>query len=131
MSEKCKKTHKYLNYIEHSLIWASAVAGFISIYVFTLLVSLLVGITRSAVGLKICTITAGIKNYKIIIEKKKKKHDKIVFSGKTKLDTIEVLTSNDLIDSYINHYKFVSINNVLREYDKMKREIKNSKNSVE
>ena len=131
MSEKCKKTHKYLNYIEPSLIWASAVAGFVSIYVFTLLVSLLVGITRSAVGLKICTITAGIKNYKIIFEKKKKKHDKIVFSGKTKLDTIEVLTSNNLIDSYINHYKFVSINNVLREYDKMKREIKNSKNSVE
>ena len=54
-----------------------------------------------------------------------------MFSGKTKLDTIEVLTSNDLIDSYINHYKFVSINNVLREYDKIKREIKNSKNSVE
>ena len=47
-----------------------------------------VGITSSAVGLKISAITAGIKNDKSIIKKKKKKHDKIVLLGKTKLDTI-------------------------------------------
>ena len=39
---------------------------------------------------------------------------------KTKLNTIEVLVSKALIDSYINHDKFVSINNVLREYNEMK-----------
>ena len=41
-------------------------------------------------GLKICTITAEIKNYKSIIKKKKKKHDKIVLLAKSKLNRIEV-----------------------------------------
>ena len=31
-----------------------------------------------------------------------------------------------LIDSYISHDKFVSVNNVLREYNEMKEEMKNS-----
>ena len=59
------------------------------------------------------TITAGIKKYKSIIKKKKKKRDKIVFSGKSKLDTIEVVNSKALNDLYISHGEFVSIDNVL------------------
>ena len=43
--------------------------------------------------------------------------------AKTKLNTI-VLISKALIDSYINHDKFVSVNNVLRKYNAMKEEIK-------
>ena len=68
-------------------------------------------------------ITAGIKNYKSIIKKKKKKHDKIVLLGKDKSNTIEVLISKALIDSYISQDEFVSVNNVLREY-KMKNKHK-------
>ena len=34
--------------------------------------------------------------------------------GKAKSDTMEVLISKSLIDSYISHGKFVSVNNVLR-----------------
>ena len=66
----------------------------------------------SAVGIKICAITAGIKKYKSIIKKKKKKHDKIALLGKNKLNTIEVLISKALINSYISH-EFVSVNNDL------------------
>ena len=51
--------------------------------------------------------------------------------AKAKLYTIEFLVSNALIDSYINHNEVVSINNVLREYNKTKREIKNPETSVE
>ena len=40
--------------------------------------------------------------------------------GKGKLNTIEVLVSKALIDSYISHDEFVSVNNVLREYDEVK-----------
>ena len=50
----------------------------------------------------------------IIIIKKKKKHDKIVLLAKAKLNSIEVLISQPLIDSYISHNKFVSINNALK-----------------
>ena len=42
-----------------------------------------------------------------------------------KLNTIEVLISKTLSDSYINHEKFVSVNNVLIEYNEMKEDIKN------
>ena len=50
-----------------------------------------------------CAIAAGIKKYKSIITKKKKKHDKIVFLSKSKLNSIEVLISKLLIDSNIIH----------------------------
>ena len=65
-----------------------------------------------------------IKKYKSIIKKKKKKHDKIVLVGKGKLNTIEVLFSKALIDSYITYHEFVSVINVLREYYELKEEIK-------
>ena len=71
-------------------------------------------------------ITAGIKNYKSIIKKKKKKHDEIVLLAKTKLDSVEELISEALIDSNFSYDEFVSINNVQKEYDDMKEEIKNS-----
>ena len=48
----------------------------------------------------------------------------------TKLNTIEFLISIALINSYFNHDKFVSVN-VLREYSKMKEEIKYHETSVE
>ena len=85
----------------------------------------------SAVGLKICAITAEIKKYKSIIKKKKNNHDKLVLLGKSKLSTIEVLISKSLIDSYISHDEFVLLNNVLREHYVMKEEIKNPETSVE
>ena len=78
-----------------------------------------------------CGITAEIKKYKSIIQKKKKKPDKIELLGKDTLNTIEVLISKALIDSYISHYEFASVNNVLRKYNEMKKEIKNPEISVE
>ena len=42
----------------------------------------------SAIGLKICAITAGIKEYMSIIKKKKKKHDKILLLAKSKLNSL-------------------------------------------
>ena len=89
------------------------------------MVGIPIGITSPAIGLKICAITAGVKKYKSIIKKKKKKHDKIVLLAKSKLNSIEVLISKALIDSVITDDEFVLINNVLKEYNKMKEEIKN------
>ena len=61
-----------MNYIEYLLILVSTVTACIFISAFASLVVILVGITSSAVGLKICVITAGIKKYKSIIKKKEK-----------------------------------------------------------
>ena len=76
MSKKHKKVCTTLNYIEHFLIVASSITECISISVFASLIGIPIGITSSAKELKICAITAGIKKYKSIIKKKKKKHDK-------------------------------------------------------
>ena len=71
MSGKHKKVYIVLNYIEHLLILIFTAAGFISRSSFAALVGMRIGITSSAIGLKICVINAGIKYYKSIIEKKK------------------------------------------------------------
>ena len=79
MSNKHKNVCKNLNYIEHFLILAFAITGCISISGFVLLLGIPIGITSSAIRSKICAITAAIKKYKSIVEKKKKKkHDKII-----------------------------------------------------
>ena len=104
--QKYKKTCKYLNYAKHLLILVSTFAGYVSNFAFASLVAISVGITSSAVGIKICTITARIKKYKPI-KKMKKKHYKILLSKAS-------------IDSYISHEKFVSVNSVLRECNEMK-----------
>ena len=69
--------------------------------------------------------------HKSIIKKIKKKHDKIVLLGKDKLNTTEVLISKSLIDSYISHDEFVSVKNVVREFNDMKKEIKNPETYME
>ena len=47
--------------------------------------------------------------------------------AKSKLDSIEVLISEALIDSVISYDKFVLMKNVLKECNEMKAEIKNLK----
>ena len=41
------------------------------------------------------------------------------------------MISKALINSYINHDEFISVNNMLREYNEMKGENKNPENAVE
>ena len=74
----------------------------------------------SVTGLIICVVTAGIKKYKSIFKKNKKKHDKISSLAKSKLNNVEVLISKVLIDSNISHNEFVSINSLWKEFDDMK-----------
>ena len=61
ISKKHKMVCTTLNYIEHFLILGSAVTGCVSISAFPSLVGIPIVITSSAVGLKICVITAAIK----------------------------------------------------------------------
>ena len=116
-----------MNYVEHLLILISTLTECVSISAFAFLVGVFIGITSSALVLKICVITVGIKKYQSIINKKKKKHDKIVLLAKSKLNSIEVLISKTLIDSNISHDEFILMKNVLKEYDHRKEEIKSLK----
>ena len=52
------------------------------VFSFDYLVGICIRISNFAVDLKICAITTGIKNYKPIIKKNKKEHDKVILLGK-------------------------------------------------
>ena len=91
MSKKHKNICRGLNCIEHSLIAISAITGCVSISDFASLIRILLGITSSIIWLKICIITAAIKNCKSIIKKKRKNHDEIALLAKFKLHSIEIL----------------------------------------
>ena len=106
----------------------SEINGCVFISAFASLIGIPIGITNSAVGLKICVITAGIKNYKSRIKKKVKKDNKIVFLTKSKLNSIEVLISKAITDSSNSCDEFVLINNLLKEFYGVKEKIKISDN---
>ena len=72
MRKKYKKVCTTLNYIEHFLILASAFTGCVYISTFSSSVSIPIEIESSAVGLKICAVTAIIKKYIPIIKENKK-----------------------------------------------------------
>ena len=114
MSKKHIKVSTTINYIEHYLVLGSTITICISISAFASLVAIPMRITSSAIGLKMCAISAAIKKYKLTIKKKKKKHYKIVLLAKSNGNSIATLLSKALIDSVISHDEFVLINNVLK-----------------
>ena len=116
MRRKNKNVYTVLDYIEYQLILIFTVSGCVSISAFAL-AGIHIGITSSEIELKICVITAGIKKYKLIIKKEKKKHDTTVLFTESKLNSVEVLTSKALID------EFALTNDVLKEFYHMKEEI--------
>ena len=122
MNKNHQKVCTVLNYINHSLVSNSTITGCVSIT----LVGISIGIASSTIGLKICVITAGIKKYKSMIKKKRRKNNKIVLLAKSKLNSIEVLIFETLTDLNISQDEFLLINNVLKELYDMKEEIKNS-----
>ena len=69
MSKKHKNVCTRLNYIEHFIIFTITgftgfmITGCVSISAFSSLAGIPIGITSSAIGLKICAITTGIKKY--------------------------------------------------------------------
>ena len=74
--------------------------------------------------LKICTITEGTKKCRSIIKKNKKNHNETAVLAKTRLSTTQFLIYKFLIDSYIIHEEFTSVNDILKEDSDMKNAIK-------
>ena len=83
ISRKHKKVCTTLNYIEHFLILVSTITGCISISAFASLLGIPTGSTSSAIGLKLCAITAEIE-----------------------------IVCKAFMDSNISHDKFILTNNV-------------------
>ena len=118
-----KKLSKYItafDYLEKIINVLSATTGGVSIISFTSIFGAPVGIASASFTL-IITLTTGIlKKLLNIARNKKKKHDKILMLAKTKLNSIETLISQALIDMVISHEEFITILNEKDKYEKMK-----------
>ena len=55
---------------------------------------------------------------------RKKKHNRLLYSAKNKLDCIEMLISNSIKDGIINHDEFLEILKEKKDYDSLKNENK-------
>lgn len=104
-----------LNYAENLLTWVSTITGCISISASVSLVGISLGIASSAIGLKLCVITPGFKNIVMLAK------------DKLKLHNTKVLLSKNLVSSFSRFDEFVSVNNILKEYDNIKEVTKNPK----
>ena len=109
-SKKDKKPYTVLNYIKHLLVLVFAFSECVSISAFVSLVGVFIDSASSAVGLKGFAVTPGIKKYKSIIKKKKKKYDKKVLLAKNKLSIVKVWISKAFIDLCISQYEFILLN---------------------
>ena len=123
-----KTLNKYVtafDYIDKILVVLNATSSGVSIISFTCIIGAPVG-KESASFTLIFSLTTGIfKKLLNITRKKKKKHDKILMLAKSKLNSIETLISQALIEMEISHEEFIRILNKKDKYDKIKNNIIN------
>ena len=73
----------------------------------------------------IFSLTAGIVKKLLDITRKKRKKHKILMLAKSKLNSIDILISQALIDMDINHEEFITILKEKDRYEMMKENLKN------
>ena len=124
MSKKLSKYFAAFDYIDKTL---SATSAGISTISFTTVAGIPAGLASASFTL-IFSLTKGIiKKLLKVTRKKKKKHNNIVTFAKRKLNSIETLMSQTLIDLDISHEEFKTIVNETEKYEKMKESIRNTK----
>ena len=122
-----KKLNKYVatfDYIDKNLILLRATSSGASIISFTSIIGAPVGIASVSLTLIFSLTTGMIKKLLNITRNKKKKHDKVLMSAKNKLNSIEKLISQALIDLDRNHEECVRILKEKDKYERMKENLR-------
>ena len=115
----CSKYVTVSDYIDKILIALSATSGGVSIISFTSVVGAPVGIASASFTL-ILSLTTGIIKKLLSITRNKK----ILMLAKSKLNGIENLVSQALIDMEISHEEFVRTLGEKKKYKKMKENVR-------
>ena len=118
-SEKLSKYVTVSDFIDKILIALSATSGGVSIISFTSVVGAPVGIASASFTL-ILSLTTGIIKKLLSITRNKK----ILMLAKSKLNGIENLVSQALIDMEIGHEEFVTILGEKKKYKKIKENVR-------
>ena len=130
-SQKLSRYVAPFDYIDKVLIVLSATTGGVSICSFTNVAGAPVGIASASFTL-ISSLTIGIaKKLLRTTRNKMKKHDKIFMLAKSKLNSIETLISQPLIDMEISHEEFVTILKEKDKYEKMKENLRSENEKQE
>ena len=90
-----------------------------------------VGIARASFILIFSLTTGRVRKLQSITRNKEKKHDNILILAKSKLNSIETLVSQALIDMEISHEEFVPIFKEKDKHEKMKERIRNLSEKLE
>ena len=129
-----KKLSKYVstfNYIDKILIALNATTGGVCIISHATVVSTPIGIVSAGFTLLFVLTTGIVKKLFKTTRNKKKKHDKILMLAKSKLNSIETLVSQALIDMEISHAEFITILKEKDKYEKMKENASNLSEKLE
>ena len=87
-----------------------------------------VGIVGSSLTVLFYVTTGIVKKLLNTTRKKKKKHNKIIVLARNKLNIIETLMSQSLIDFDVSREDFKKIIDEKEKYEQIKENIKNAKN---
>ena len=105
--------------------------GGVSICSFRSVVGAPAGIANASFTLSFSLTTGIIKKLLSMTRNKKKKNDKILILAKSKLNSIETLVSQALIDMEISHEEFIAIFKEKDKYEKMKENVQNVSKKLE
>ena len=125
-----KKISKYIvafDYAEKLFIALSAWFDTLSIVSHATIIGMPVGIAGASLTL-IFTVTTGVVKILLnITRKKRKKHNKIIALARSKLNIIETLISQVLIDFEINHEEFSKVIYEKNNYEQIRDNIRSVK----
>ena len=129
-----KELGKYIvafDYADKIFIFLLASFDTLSIVSHTTVVEIPVGLTGASLTVVFSLKTGIVKKLLSVTRKKKKKHNKIVMLAKSKLNNIETLMSQALIDLELSHEEFKTIVNEKEKHEQMKESIRNTKSKDE
>ena len=111
--------------MDRILIVLSATTGGVCIFSHATAVGALVGIASAGFTIIFSLATGMIRKLVKTTRNRKKKHDKILMLAKIKLNSIEILASQALIDLEISHKEFITNLKEKDKYGKMKENVRN------
>ena len=125
-----KKISKYIiafDYARKFFITLSASFGTSSIMSHARIVGIPVGIAGASLTVLLTVTTGIVKKLLNITRKKKKKHNKVIALARSKLNIIETLISQSLIDFDISHEEFSKIIYEKNNYEQIRDNIRSLK----
>ena len=124
-SKEVSKHVTAFDYIDKVSIVLSATSGGICIFSSVRVVGAPIGIGGASFSLLFSLTTGIIKTLLSITINKNKNHDKVLMWAKIKLNRIETLVSQALIDMEISYEEFITILREKYKYEKIKENVRN------